>query len=165
MRLPLILLGLSFALAGCSVPKSRDEMLTSAASVHRTCSAEHSPADAAARLRAAWIGCFVTSPGINVVPLGQTVAVSPKSRVIVTSEQAGSTGVLIARLARPPVGVITPLSNSVLLMADIQATAECRSEVIVRAASSHWEKRAKQTTAWLTNPDARPQRLSATVAL
>lgn len=157
MHRRLLWVGVCLSIVGCSTPKSRDEMLASDATVYKTCSTELAPPDAVQRLRAAWSGCFVASPGVNVLPLGQTVVASSKSRVIVTSDQVGATGVLIARLEPPPVGVFSPLSNSVFLMADIRETSECRSEVLVRAANSHWEKRAKQTGVWLANPEARPQ--------
>ena len=131
-------------------------MLTSAKSLDRVCSAELSPTEAMQRLRSAWATCFVNPPGINVVPLGQTIVAHERSRVIVTTEQLGETGVLIARLAPPPRGIVTPLTNSVFLMADVRETRECRSEVVVRAANSHWEKRAAQTAAWLANPAVMP---------
>jgi hypothetical protein len=158
MRFALVFTAVCLFVTGCAVPKSREEMLASAKSVERVCSSELSPAEAVQRLKSAWAACFVAPRGVDVVPVGQTVVAHERSRVIVTSEQVGSTSVLIARLAPSPFGMLpTPLSNAVFLVADIQATNECRSEITVRASNSHWEKRSLQTPSWLANPSVMPK--------
>lgn len=154
MRNTPLLLAVCLSIAGCAMPRSRDEMLASATGLNRVCSGEFSPAEATQRLRSAWATCFVNPPGVKVIPLGRTVVAHERSRVIITNEQLGAASIIIARLAPPPSGMMTPLSHSVFLMADIRETNECRSEVVVRAANSHWEKRARQTAAWLANPAA-----------
>ncbi len=156
MRTSLLLLLACASTIGCAVPKSRDEMLASVKTFNRVCSSDFSPNEVAERLRSAWSACFVSPRSIGVMPVGKTVVVHENARVIVSNERIGETTVLMARLAPSPFGIATPLSNSVLLMADIRATSECRSEVVVRATNSHWEKRSAQTSSWMANPMVMP---------
>lgn len=140
MRTHLVLIATCLLAVGCATPKSREEMLASVKTFERSCSPKVSTAEASRRLQSAWTSCFVASRGIDIVSTGHAVE---RARVIVTSEEIDGAKVLIARLASPRFGSLpTPLSNSILLMADIRETSECRSEVVVRATKSHWEKRS-----------------------
>lgn len=155
MRNKIILIVTVASLTACSIPKSRQEMLGSVTPITTVCSQNYSPADALQRLQTAWSTCFVRPPGIAIAQTGNLPVVYPQSRVKLEIAKEDSTTVLIARLAEVT-GMPTPLSNSVLLMADLQGTTQCRTEIVVRAATSHWEKRAKHTEHWLEAPTVMP---------
>jgi hypothetical protein len=158
MRNHLLLITACLLITGCATHKSRDDMVSEVKIFERVCSSELSAEEAARRLQAAWTACFVTPSGVNIVPIGQTIAVYQRSRIIITSEQVDTTKVLIARLPPPGFGMpLNPMSNAIFLMADIRETNECRSEIVVRATNSYWEKRSTQTRAWLENPGIMPK--------
>lgn len=139
-------------LLGCAAPKTRDEMLASSVSSTRVCSTELSPGDAVERLQIAWSRCFVSPRSIGIAIVGNTATAYENSRVALSREDVKETSVLVARIASRPLSIPNPLSHSMLLMADIRETKECRAEVVVRAANTHWQKRANETVKWLTDP-------------
>jgi len=145
----------ALALSACSIPKSRNEMLGSFPPHITVCSQNHSPREAVERLQQAWSTCFVRPPRMGIAQTGKFAVAYEQSRIRLELSKENSTDVLVARLAES-IGMPTPLSNSILLMADIQATSQCRSEISVRAATSHWEKRSRQTEIWLNDPTAMP---------
>jgi len=150
-RSPLLVLA-CVAVAGCAAPKqSRDEMLAANLVVTRVCSGL-SVAEAAERLKSAWQACFMKPPSINVIPLGTTTAVYTSSRLMVTEDSRGGMTTLFTLIAPQRFAPPSPFSRSILLMADLRETAECRAEVQVRPATDDWKAPADYTARWLQEP-------------
>ncbi len=143
------------SLTACAVPKSRNEMLGAFPPHTTVCSQQYSPGEAALRLQRAWSTCFVRPAGIGIAQTGGVPVLYEQSRIKLDRSKEDSTEVLTARIAEH-VGMPSPLSNAILLLADFQPTSQCRTEIVVRAASTLWEKRAAQTEFWLKDPSIMP---------
>lgn len=144
-------------LASCSAPKTREEMLSTASSTVRVCSSQLTPAESVSRLREGWESCFVRPPSNDIGFAAGKVFISESSRIEIVEERQGDATVLIARISARERSSATPLTNTIVLMADVRESSDCKSEVLVRATNRHWEKRSAQTQTWLAEPSARPQ--------
>lgn len=104
---------------------------------------------AAHRLGEAWRHCFWAPSAVNVVPVGNSFSAYRTTEFLLKEERRGDVTTLYTILPSPMLG------TTYLLMADIQSTATCKSEITVWSANSHWRKRAEFTAAWLDNPEAK----------
>lgn len=136
-----------FLLSGCSLPVSREEMLAQQSSPVKVCS-NLLREDAVQRIGQAWKRCFWSPSRMNLAFTSSGVIPYPSAEIVISQESRGEVVSLSANLQESMMG------NPLLLLADIEVTASCRSSVTVWAANSHWRKRAAYSAAWLENPMA-----------
>ena len=124
-------------------PRTRQEMLAATPDVTRVCS-DVDVKVATEHLRKIWATCYGRASQFNMAPSGTGGLVAYRTSELQVFELKTPEGSsLYVRLVNPPGNLPTPLSNAILLMADVQPSAQCRSEVVMRTTTSHWLERAE----------------------
>jgi hypothetical protein len=101
------------------------------------------------RLRQAWQRCY-SGPGLSEV----TVPIGGVATTVRTAGGGDSMRVDVEGDSKRRTLLVRTPNGKIMVMADIESTAQCTAQVTARGWNAGWTRSANNTAAWLDNPEA-----------